>query len=68
MPQFPFGRFRKILQTLRGRTWRQEILAAVSAWNNNQVRQVVTAVVLTWLIGATALHLVERRVNPDFAT
>ena len=26
------------------------------------------AIVLSWLIGATAIHLAERRANPDFAT
>ncbi|GAC1470327.1 MAG: hypothetical protein NVSMB9_15320 [Isosphaeraceae bacterium] len=68
MTKPPFRRLWKLIQTLRGRTWRQELLAAVSAWNRNQVRQVVTAVVLTWLVGATALYLVERDVNPDFAS
>ena len=28
----------------------------------------MTAVILTWLVGATAIYLAERRVNPDFAT
>jgi hypothetical protein len=62
------SRQRKILDALRSGVWREAILAAVSAWNRNQVRQVITAVILTWLLGATALYLAERRVNSDFAT
>jgi voltage-gated potassium channel len=62
------SRRRRILDALKPRAWRDAILSAVSAWNRNQVRQVVTAVFLTWLIGATALYLAERRANPDFST
>jgi voltage-gated potassium channel len=61
------SRQRTILGVLRSRAWRDAILAAVSAWNRNQVRQVITAVFMTWLLGATALYLAERRVNSDFA-
>jgi len=61
-------RQRKILEVFKSRRWRGAILSAVSAWNRNQVRQVLTAVILTWLLGATALYLAEGRVNPDFAT
>jgi len=62
------SRQRKILDALKSRAWRDAILSAASAWNRNQVRQVITAVILTWLLGATALYLAERRANPDFAT
>jgi voltage-gated potassium channel len=62
------SRQRKILGVLRSLAWRDAILTVVSAWNRNQVRQVITAVIMTWLLGATALYLAERRVNPDFAT
>ena len=62
------SRRRKILDALKSGAWRGAVLAVVSAWNRNQVRQVVTAVLLTWLLGATALHWAERGVNPDFAT
>jgi len=58
----------KVLKILNSRYWRDAVLSAASAWNRNQVWQVVSAVLLTWLLGATALYLAERRVNPDFAT
>ncbi len=62
------SRRRKILDALKSGAWRGAVLAVVSAWNRNQVRQVVTAVILTWLLGATALHFAERGINPDFET
>ena len=58
----------KILEVIKTRAWRDAILSAVTAWNRNQVRQVVTAVLLTWLLGASALYLAERGVNPEFST
>jgi voltage-gated potassium channel len=62
------SRQRKVLDILTARHWRAAVLAAVSAWNRNQVRQVITAVILTWLLGATVLFLAEWRVDSDFAT
>lgn len=62
------SRRRRILEALKAKAWRDAILTAVTTWNRNQVRQVITAVFLTWLLGATVLYLVERRANPDFST
>jgi len=59
---------RKLLRRVRSGAWRRDLLTAVAAWNNHQVARVVTAMVLTWLPGATAIHLAERRANPSFAT
>lgn len=68
MTKPPRQPIRKLVQALRARGWRQELLAAVSAWNRHQVARVVSAVGITWVAGAIALHLAERRVNPEFAT
>ncbi len=53
---------------MKSRPLRDAVLSALTSWNRHQVARVVTAVILTWLLGATAIHLAERRVNPDFAT
>lgn len=62
------GRIRGLVQALRSRAWRKELLSAVSAWNRHQVARVVSATVATWLGGATAIYLAERRDNPEFGT
>ncbi len=61
-------RLEKILGLLGDRSWREAALKALTAWNRHQVVRVVGAVFLVWVLGATGLHLAERRVNPDFAT
>jgi voltage-gated potassium channel len=68
MPSTTPRRLRKLLLALRSRSWRAELLAALTAWNRNQVTRVVLTVLATWLLGATAIYLAERRVNPEFAT
>ena len=47
----------------RGACWR-----SCANWNRHQVARIIAAVVLAWLVGATGIHLAERRGNPDFAT
>jgi len=37
-------------------------------WNRHQIARIIIAVLLAWLVGATALYYAERRVNADFAT
>jgi voltage-gated potassium channel len=56
------------LRNLRPRRWRAAILAALSAWNRHQAARIIAAVAVAWLLGATALYLSERGVNPDFAS
>lgn len=53
---------------MSSRRWRETLLAALTAWNRHQVIRIIGAVILAWLVGATALYYAERRVNPDFAT
>ena len=50
------------------RPWREVLLAALTAWNRHQVGRIIAGVFLTWLVGGTAIYLVERGANPDFAT
>ena len=49
----------KILEAWKAKRWRAALLAALTSWNRNQVGQVAVAVVLTWLLGAVALHIAE---------
>ncbi len=53
-------RRRVILEGLLSGRWRTLILSKLASWNRNQVVQIALAVVLTWLVGATLLHFVER--------
>ena len=59
---------RIIFRALKARPWREALLSALSAWNRHQVSRVVMAVILSWLLGATAIHLTEGRTNPDFGS
>ncbi len=59
---------RGLLRLFRERSWREALLAAVSAWNRNQLRRIALAILLTWLGGAAGLHLAERGSNPAFDT
>ena len=54
---------------LRGR-WRSLVLSRLAAWNRNQIARVAVAVIVTWLVGSTALHFAERGADPEgsFAT
>jgi voltage-gated potassium channel len=58
----------KIIEALRSAVWREFLLTRLAAWNRNQVARVAAAVIVTWLLGAVALHLAERGSNPEFAT
>jgi voltage-gated potassium channel len=57
-----------ILRAWKSRPWREVLLAALTAWNRHQVGRIIAGVFLTWLVGGTAIYLVERGANPDFAT
>ena len=56
------------LRAWKSRPWREVLLAALTAWNRHQVGRIIAGVFLTWLVGGTAIYLVERGANPDFAT
>lgn len=60
------SRRRKILELLKSQYLREAVLSEVSAWNRDRIYQVISAVIATWLLGATALHFAERRANPLF--
>jgi voltage-gated potassium channel len=57
----------EVLRTLGSRHWREAFLSALAAWNRHQVTRIIAAVVLAWLLGATALYFAERGANPNFA-
>src|SRR5262249_16867690 len=48
--------------------WRRALLTVVSAWNRNQIRRILTAILLIWLVGSLGIFLVERRSNANFDT
>jgi voltage-gated potassium channel len=50
------------------RRLRLVLLAVVTGWNRNQVGRVILGLIVTWLIGAAGLYLVEGRTNPGFTT
>src|SRR6476620_12279860 len=48
--------------------WRDSLLRVLRAWNRHQVWKILTAIVVIWIVGGTALHFAERDTNPEFAT
>jgi voltage-gated potassium channel len=52
------------------RSWpsREDFFLAHMAWSRHQVGRVVAAVLVSWIVGTTAIYFAERRVNPEFAT
>jgi voltage-gated potassium channel len=60
--------FEEARRLWKERSWRRALLTIVSAWNRNQVRRIVTAILLIWITGATGLHLAEGGSNPAFDT
>ena len=49
-------------------SWRDTLLRVLKEWNRHQVWKILTAVVVTWIVSGTALHLAERDTNPAFET
>jgi len=58
----------QVRRLLKDGSWRRTLLTVLTAWNRNQVWRILTAILLIWLFGATALHLAERGGNPAFDT
>src|SRR5579883_2009781 len=61
-------RIRRPAPAAKPRSWRLALLGWLSSWNRYQVGRVIEGVILTWLIGAVGLYLVERRANTAFAS
>src|SRR6186997_714501 len=40
----------------------------LAAWNRHQVWKILTAIVVIWIVSATALHFAERSTNPEYET
>jgi voltage-gated potassium channel len=54
--------------SVKRKSWRLAFLTAMTSWNRYQVGRVILGLILTWLVGAVGLHLVEGRANPGFAS
>jgi voltage-gated potassium channel len=50
------------------RRLRLTVLAMLTSWNRYQVGRVILGLIVTWLIGAVGLYLVEGRANPGFTS
>src|SRR5262249_27998250 len=61
------NRPRRVLRLAWSRRWREAILLALRNWNRHQISRIVTAVVLSWLVGAVLIHLAEKDTNPEVA-
>jgi voltage-gated potassium channel len=59
---------REVRRLIREGGWRRALLAILRAWNRNQIWRILTAILLIWFLGATALHLLEGEANPAFAS
>ena len=58
---------RPVQPPAKRRSWRRVLLTWVTSWNRYQVGRVIEGVILTWLIGAIGLFLVEGPANnPGF--
>jgi len=62
-------RHKRVLDLFRSGRWREVVLSTLTSWNRNQIARIAAFVVLTWIVGAGALYLVERGVEgSEFAT
>lgn len=50
----------------KGGSWQNRLLKLLSGWNRNQIGRIIGFTLLTWLLGAVALNLIEGDLNPDF--
>ena len=54
---------------LREKTsWRDRLLGVLRAWNRHQIPKILTAVVVIWIVGGTALHFAEGGTTPGYET
>lgn len=58
----------KFRRLLKERGWRRVLFDILSKWNRHHLRRVLSAILIVWLVGATALYFAERGSNPDFKT
>jgi voltage-gated potassium channel len=49
-------------------SWRDTLLSVLREWNRHQVWKILSAIVVIWIVSATALHFAERGTNPAFET
>jgi voltage-gated potassium channel len=53
---------------LKEESWQARLVRTLSSWNRHQVGRIIAFTLLTWLVGAVSLHLIEGDLNPDFKT
>ena len=49
-------------------SWLEALLSVLRAWNRHHVWKILAAIVVIWIVSATALHFAERGTNPAFET
>lgn len=58
----------KLVRFFHPRGRRRVTLAILRSWHRSQIPRVVVAVLVTWVMGASALFWAERAANPEYAT
>jgi len=49
-------------------SWRDALLRVLKSWNRHQIPKILAAVIVIWIVGGTALHLVEGSTTPAYET
>jgi len=58
----------KFRRLLREKGWRRVLFEILAKWSRHHVRRIISAILIVWVTGATALHFAERDGNPGFKT
>src|SRR5215204_1152955 len=58
----------KFRRLLREKGWRRVLFDILAKWSRHHVRRIISAILIVWLTGATALHFAECGGIPGFKT
>jgi voltage-gated potassium channel len=58
----------RLLRLPRRKGWRGRLLKLLTSWNRNQAGRIVGFTLLTWVVGALAMFLLEGPGNEDYAS
>lgn len=61
-------RGRRARRDWQSRRWREALLSVLERWGRHQISRIVAAVLLSWILGATAIYMTERHTNSNFST